>query len=211
MKATTKQENSSNSSAVKEQENTTERNGTKPAQQPFLETFFGNMLKDIYWAEQHLLSHLQEIKDAATTEALQEALEEHRLDTQRHISRLERAFRSTGQEPSGKKCEAMEGLVKEAKSIIAETREGSMTRDAALIIAVQKIAHYKIASYGGMVQLALTMGLPKAADLLDDTLIEEEEYDRALTGIAEGFINVEADRETHYSWASSEKQEAASA
>ncbi len=70
-----------------------------------------------------------------------------------------------------------------------------MTRDAALIIAAQKIEHYEIASYGGLVQLAITLGKHRAADILDKTLSEEEETDQLLTDIAEGHINIEAEEE----------------
>ena len=89
----------------------------------------------------------------------------------------------------------MEGLTKEAESIIKETEEMSMTRDAALIIAAQKVEHYEIASYGGMVQLAITMGWQQIADILDKTLEEEEDTDQLLTDIAEEFINIEAEGE----------------
>jgi len=89
----------------------------------------------------------------------------------------------------------MDGLIKEGKTIINETREGSMTRDAALIIAAQKVEHYEIATYGGLVQLALTLGKNRVASLLDKTLQEEEETDRQLTDIAESYINFQAEEE----------------
>jgi ferritin-like metal-binding protein YciE len=123
----------------------------------YLENFFMEMLKDIYWAEQLLVKTLPKLKDAATTEELKDAFEDHLYQTQKHVSRLEKVFQLKGKKAEGKKCEAMEGLVKEAENIIKETKEGSMTRDAALIIAAQKVEHYEIASYGGMVQLAITM------------------------------------------------------
>jgi len=180
-------------------------------QTPLLEKLFCDMLKDMYWAEQHLLKALPKMKEAATTEALQDALEDHLYETHKHVSRLEKVFSTIGKPVEGKKCEAMEGLVRECETLIKETKEGSMTRDAALIIAAQKVEHYEIATYGSLVQLALTMGLHKAADILDDTLMEEEQCDRALTDIAEGFINIEADQEGNYSWKSSERKEKAEA
>jgi ferritin-like metal-binding protein YciE len=171
-----------------------------PAQKPMLEKFFTDMLKDIYWAEQHLVKELPKMVEAATSTELKESFDDHLYETQRHIKRLEKVFDMIGQKAEAKKCEAMEGLTKEAASIIQETKKGSMTRDAALIIASQKIEHYEIATYGGLVQLAITMGLHKAADILDETLVEEIECDEALTEIAEEYINVEADKEDNYSW-----------
>jgi len=186
-------------------------NGTKEASQKsnktsLLEKFFVDQLKDIYYAEQHLVKSLPEMKNAATSEELEDAFEDHLKQTERHVKRLEKVFKLLKQKPEGKKCEAIEGLTKEAKNIISETKEGSMTRDAALIIAAQKIEHYEIASYGGLVQLAITMDLHSAAELLDKTLQEEEDTDATLTQIAETSINVQAENEGAYSWQQEEKE-----
>ena len=184
-------------------------NGTKQqksGQESLLEKFFMDQLKDIYYAEQALLKALPEMQKAATTEELEDAFKSHTEQTQRHVTRLEKIFKLLGKEAEGKKCEAIEGLIKEAKSIISETKEGTMTRDVALIIAAQKVEHYEIATYGGLVQLAITMGLERAADLLDKTLNEEEDTDKALTRIAERHINIEAEEEGKYSWKNKEKE-----
>jgi len=165
-----------------------------------LEKFFISQLQDIYYAEQQLVKSLPEIAKACTTEELEDAFNDHLAQTERHVKRLEKVFNIIGKEAEGKQCEAMDGLLKEAKNIIAETKKGSMTRDAALIIAAQKVEHYEIASYGGLVQLAITMDLRRAADLLDKTLNEEEQTDLLLTNIAESHINMEAEDEGNYSW-----------
>jgi ferritin-like metal-binding protein YciE len=171
-------------------------NGSEsPKKETQLEKFFHDQLKDIYYAEQHLLKALDEMKEACTTEELEDAFCDHRTQTERHIKRLERIFSMLGKKAEGKKCEAIEGLIKEAKSIISETKKGTMTRDAALIIAAQKVEHYEIATYGGLVQLAVTLGKHNAADLLDKTLSEEEQTDRLLTNIAEAHINIDAKEE----------------
>ena len=167
----------------------------------YLEKFFLDQLKDIYYAEQKITQSLPKLKEAATTEELKEAFEDHLHQTQRHVKRLEKVFETLGKKAEGKKCEAIEGITKEVESIIAETEEGSMTRDAALIIAAQKVEHYEIATYGGLVQLAITMHLHNAADLLDKTLVEEEDTDARLTAIAENEVNLGADHEgNRYSW-----------
>lgn len=157
--------------------------------------FFMDALKDIYFAEKHILEALPKMQKAATTEELQEAFEDHHLMTQKQISRLEKVFRSIDEKPEAKKCDAIIGIVKESENIIKETEEGTMTRDAALIIAAQKVEHYEIATYGGLVALAETLELYKAADLLQTTLDEEEQTDRDLTDIAETSINFSASEE----------------
>jgi len=160
-----------------------------------LEKFFMDQLKDIYYAEQQILKALPEMEEACTTEQLKEAFNDHLHQTQKHVKRLEKAFTAMGVKAEGKKCDAIEGIIKEGKTIIEETKEGSMTRDAALIIAAQKVEHYEIATYGGLVQLAITMGKHEVADILDKTLLEEEDTDRTLTDIAESCINMEAEME----------------
>jgi len=161
-----------------------------------LQKLFRDQLADIYYAEQQLLKALEEMKQAATTEELEDAFQTHRDQTQRHIQRLEKVFKSLGEEASGKKCAAIEGIIEEARQIISETKEQTMTRDAALIIAAQKAEHYEIATYGGLVQLAITLEMHRAAELLDKTLQEEEETDELLTDIAESHINMDAENES---------------
>ena len=160
-----------------------------------LEKFFLDQLKDIYYAEQQLVKALNEMKSQCTTEELEDAFEDHQKMTERQVKRFEKVFQLLEEKPEGKKCEAMDGLIKEGKTIISETKQGSMTRDAALIIAAQKIEHYEIATYGGLVALALTLGKRRAAGLLDKTLQEEEETDELLTDIAESYINFQAEEE----------------
>ena len=115
--------------------------------------------------------------------------------TRKQIDRLEKVFQQMGKRPQGKKCEAMQGLIEESEEIITETKNDTFTRDAALIIAAQKVEHYEIASYGGLAQLARTMNKKGIANTLATTLNEEKKTDDLLTRIAEKGINVEAAEE----------------
>jgi ferritin-like metal-binding protein YciE len=184
-------------------------NKENKANESLLEKFFTDQLQDIYYAEQQLLKALPKMQQAATTEELEDAFADHTTQTERHVKRLERVFKIIGKKAGGKKCEAMDGLVREAETIISETKEGTMTRDAALIIAAQKVEHYEIASYGGLVQLAITMQLSRVADILEKTLNEEEDTDQLLTFIAESHINMEAEDEGVYSWEKEKRSETA--
>ena len=161
-----------------------------------LQKFFEDSLKDIYWAEKSLTKALPKMQEAATTEELKDAIEEHLAQTETQVKRLEQVFELIGKKAEAKKCEAMAGLIKEGESIIEETEDGSMTRDVGIIMAAQKVEHYEIATYGGLAQIATTMGLDEAADLLNETLEEEKETDQLLTEIAENNINWEAEGET---------------
>jgi ferritin-like metal-binding protein YciE len=186
-----------------------ERTNGRSAKSPsYLQKFFIDQLKDMYYAEKELINKgLPDMKKATTTEELEDAFDNHIRQTERQVKRLEKVFQLVGKKPEGKRCEAMDGLLKEGKTIIGETEENSMTRDAALIIASQKIEHYEIATYGGLVQLAVTMGLTRAAELLDKTLKEEEETDELLTMIAESHVNVDAEQEGDYVWEKEDVEE----
>lgn len=160
-----------------------------------LREFFIDSLKDIYWAEKHLTKALPKMQKAATSEELKTAFEEHLAQTEEQIQRLEQVFEIMGEPAKAKKCDAMEGLTKEAQSIIEETEKGTATRDVALIMAAQKVEHYEIATYGGLAQLAGTLGLEDAKELLGMTLQEEKDTDENLTAIAENDINIQAAEE----------------
>lgn len=155
---------------------------------------FEDELKDIYWAEKALVKALPKMAKNASSEELVQAIEKHLEETEEHVSRCEEIFALLGKEPRGKKCEAMEGLLKEAQTIIEEAEEGMM-RDAAIISAAQKVEHYEIASYGTLRTFAQTLGLDDAADILESTLAEEKQTDESLSELATSAINLGAAEE----------------
>lgn len=160
-----------------------------------LKEFFIDSLKDIYWAEKNLVKALPKMAKKATSEELRAALQTHLAETENQVTKLEQVFASIDEKAQAKKCEAMEGLIKEAESIMSETEDGTMTRDVGIIAAAQKVEHYEIASYGTIRTLADVLGLPEASELLNQILEEEKKTDSALSQIAEGFINQAALRE----------------
>lgn len=168
------------------------RNAGAGAEDSLLQELFVDSLKDIYYAEKAIVKALPKMKKAATSEQLVTAFEEHLVVTKGQVERLEQVFESIGEKVGSKKCEAIEGLIKEAESIIEDTDEGTSTRDVGLILGAQKVEHYEIASYGGLRQLAITLGYTEAADLLQQTLDEEKQTDLLLTDIAENNINYQA-------------------
>ena len=111
------------------------------------------------------------------------------------MSRLEQVFELLEEKPLAKKCDAMEGLTKEGEGIIESTESGTATRDVGIILASQKVEHYEIATYGGLTQLAKTLGLDDVAELLYQTLAEEKAADQLLTDVAENNINYKASEE----------------
>lgn len=156
---------------------------------------FTDELKDIYWAEKHLVKALPKMQKAASAAELADAFGKHLEETKGHVERLEEVFGLLGKKAQAKKCDAMEGLVEESKSIIEDTEDGTATRDVGLILAAQKVEHYEIATYGGLAQLAKTLKLGEVAKILGQTLEEEKRCDETLSGIAENDINYEASEE----------------
>ncbi|MBB5394736.1 MULTISPECIES: ferritin-like domain-containing protein [unclassified Mucilaginibacter] len=154
--------------------------------------FFVDELKDIYWAEKHLVKALPKMKKAATSPELAAAIDKHTAETETHIATLEQVFELLEEKPAAKKCDAMAGLLEEGNGIIEDTDSGTMIRDAGLILAAQKIEHYEIATYGGLRTLAATMGRDDVAELLQQTLDNEKATDEALTTCAESLVNEQA-------------------
>ncbi len=167
----------------------------EPVKDDMLEKFFFGEIKDIYWAEKHLVKTLPKMKKAAHSPELQKAFADHLETTKGHVDRLDKVFKLIGHSPAAKKCEAMDGITKEGESIIEETEAGTATRDVGLILAGQKVEHYEISTYGGLTQLARTLGHDDVAELLEKTLNEEKEADMLLTSIAEDGVNYQASEE----------------
>ena len=165
---------------------------TFPVKDSRLMEFFYGELKDIYWAEKHLVKTLPKMAKAATSVELKAAFTAHLAETKVHCERLEKVFGIINMKAQAKKCEAMEGIIKEGAGIIEETEAGTATRDVGLIFAGQKVEHYEIATYGGLVQLAKTLGLEDCGDIMLQSLNEEKKADEGLTDIAENNINYES-------------------
>ena len=193
-KATSSASKGASKSPQKSNTNSSSNQQQNDESSKFQELFLDE-LKDIYWAEKHLVKALPKMQKAATSDELKNAFQDHLEVTKNQVARLEQAFEMLGKKAQAKKCDAMSGLVEEAQGIIEDTETGSMTRDVALIMAGQKVEHYEIATYGSLAQLAKTMGNTDLADLMTATLNEEKETDELLTNIAENNINTQATAE----------------
>ena len=149
-------------------------------------------LKDLWSAETQITKALPKIIKAATNPKLKKAFNVHLKQTERHIKRLERICKELNESPRGKKCVGMEGLIKEGVELIKEKPEPEVL-DAGLIAAAQHVEHYEMAGYGCVRTWARQLGEDRQAELLQETLDEEEQTDRLLTELAESEINIEAE------------------
>jgi ferritin-like metal-binding protein YciE len=158
-----------------------------------LENVLKLQLRDLYSAEDQLISALPKMAAAAHSRDLKSAFETHLRETRQHKTRLEQAFRMLGCEPKSESCDAMEGLVEEGQEIIDMDGDPEV-KDAALIAAAQRVEHYEIAGYGCARTFARRVGRNDVANLLQETLDEEGNADKILTDIAETWVNAQAAR-----------------
>jgi Mn-containing catalase len=159
---------------------------TSSAESPeALEDLLVDQLRDLLHAEGQLVKALPKMAQAANSEALQRAFETHFEETKTHVERLKEVFGLVGAQPKGKTCRGMQGLVEEGEEVIQEGEgKDPAAADLALIAAAQKVEHYEISAYGTARTLAGQAGLPTAAEILSQTLAEEEVSDNLLTQIA---------------------------
>jgi ferritin-like metal-binding protein YciE len=145
-------------------------------------------LRDIYHAEKQLVRALPKMAKKAKSDELRQAFELHLEETKGQVERLDQVFQQLDSRSSGKRCEAMEGLIEEAKEMMEEISTPEVL-DAAMIAAAQKVEHYEIASYGSVCALAEALGQKEAAKLLEETLNEEKATDQRLNQIALSSVN----------------------
>lgn len=148
---------------------------------------FDHTLKDIYWAENALVKALPKVSRSVNNAELKVAIDEHLTETKGHVKTLEAVFKSLGKEASGEKCDAMEGLLKEADGIIAEASGHAL--DVALIGAAQAVEHYEISRYGTLREWAKELGHDEAHTLLSSILDEEKAANNKLTALAVMAVN----------------------
>ncbi len=149
-----------------------------------LKQLFLDELADVYDAEQQLTKALPQMIKAAQNDELKEGFESHLEETREHVKRLEQAAKNMGVSLKKTTCEAMKGLIEEAKELIDE-HEDSSALDDALIAAAQKVEHYEIATYGTLCAWAERLEFEEPLELLEQTLDEEKAADEKLTVVAE--------------------------
>ncbi|MGA2599203.1 MAG: ferritin-like domain-containing protein [Bryobacteraceae bacterium] len=153
-----------------------------------LQDLFLDELRDLYDAEKQLVKALPKMAAASSSIELRQAFENHLVETEAHVERLETIFSEMDAKSGGETCDAMKGLIKEGDKLASNVDESPL-RDAGLIGAGNRVEHYEIAAYGTARTFAEKLGLSNAVELLEATLEEEEEADRKLTEIAENIVN----------------------
>lgn len=185
-KTVSKKTSSKSASTTKRGKTPAKKNASKG-----LKDLFEDGLKDIYWAEKALVKNLPKMHKNATDKKLKLAIENHLLETEVHVKRLEECFKSLKKRAQAKKCDAMQGLLDEGKSIMEETEPGTV-RDAGIIAAAQKVEHYEISTYGTLAAYAKVLKENVCLKNLLATLNEEKKCDKTLSKIADIGLNSKA-------------------
>lgn len=153
-----------------------------------MDDLFIHTLRDIYYAENQIVRALPEMVEKASTPALKAGFQKHLEETEGQVRRLDEAFKLLGVDASGVECQAIDGILSEAREIAGEVDDKSVL-DAALIAAAQAVEHYEITRYGTLVSWAQRLGRDDLASLFEETLAEEKATDQKLTSIAEETVN----------------------
>lgn len=129
--------------------------------------------------------------EAATNPELKQQLETGVQACQTNAQRLEQVFQSMGKQPETNTNQIARAMNEEVSNMISNT-DASPVRDAALIVAGNQMAHYKIANYGSLRTYAELIGNQQAAQLLQQTLDDVKQADQRLTEIATNQVNQQA-------------------
>ena len=153
-----------------------------------LESLLHDGLRDIYYAEKKIMKALPKMIRAAQSTDLQAAFDKHLTETEQQVERLQQVFELMGKRAQAKTCPAIDGILEEGEEVM-ETYKGSPALDAGLVAAAQAVEHYEMAWYGTLCAWASVLGMDDAADLLQQTLVEETATDEALSSLADASIN----------------------
>jgi len=174
------------------------KEGTDPEMALFHRHHFDSMndllvdqLEDLYDAEKRQCDTHQKLAEKTETPELAEVFRRQDSIARTHVTRLESALRELGKEPKAETCDAMKGLVKEAEHLLGAAGDPSV-RDAALIASAQRIMHYEMAGYGTARTFAEELGHQQIAQLMQQSLDDEEQADKQLTDLAMRRVNPNA-------------------
>lgn len=156
-----------------------------------LERLFVEELRDVYFAEKQLVRALGKLAKNANDEALSKAFDDHRTETEEHVSRLEKVFDTLDLKPRGKTCHGIKGIIEEGEEMMEEEGDEAVL-DAGLIAGAQRAEHYEMAAYGTLRHYAQRLGNARAEELFARTLEEEKAADAKLNEIAKRLVNQKA-------------------
>jgi Mn-containing catalase len=148
-------------------------------------------LRDILHAEKQLTKALPKMAETARFDRLRELFEQHLVETEEQVERLNECFALLGETARAKPCKGMAGLVEEGQEVMkkSETKDDAMA-DLALIGAAQRVEHYEMSAYTTAKNLAQQLRHSALVALLSKSLAEEENADQLLNQVARSLMSV---------------------
>jgi Mn-containing catalase len=148
-------------------------------------------LRDILHAEKQLTKALPKMAKAARFDRLRELFEQHLIETEEQIERLNECFSLLGEPARAKACKGMMGLVEEGQEVMEEgEKKEDALADLALTGAAQRVEHYEMSAYTTAKNLAQQLRHSAIVALLAKSLAEEENADQLLNQVARTLMSV---------------------
>ena len=132
-------------------------------------------LADLLYAERRFLTGTKTMAKETNDPAVKPRIEQHVAETEKQIERLERAFASIGEKAKGEKCDAAIGLREEHDSFKSEEKPSKALLEAFDLGSGLRVEHYEIAGYRSAIAVATALGETECADILRESLAEEED------------------------------------
>lgn len=156
-----------------------------------LEDLFVHTLQDIYYAEHQIIKALPTMIEKASNPKLKQGFTQHLEETREQVNRLDQVFKTLGVPAKGVTCQAIEGILTEAKEVMSEISDKTVL-DIGMAASAQAVEHYEMSRYGTLIALAQKLGHQDCVALLQKTLAEEKEADRKLTDVSETVVSKQA-------------------
>ena len=122
---------------------------------------------------------------------LRELFEQHLMETEQQIDRLNECLSLLGETPRAKPCKGMMGLVEEGQEVMEKGQQKEdAPADLALIGAAQRVEHYEISGYTTAKNLAQQLRHSAIVELLSKSLAEEENSDQLLNQVARTLMSI---------------------
>jgi ferritin-like metal-binding protein YciE len=157
------------------------------AEKKTLNDLLEDEIKDLYSAEKQLTKAIPKMAKGSHDPALAAAFKNHLKETEGQVARLEKIGKLLDIKPSGKKCEGMEGVIKEGAEALAEDGDDTIL-DLGIIGAGSRVEHYEMSGYLTAISLAQRIGAGEVVGLLQQSLKEEQAAEQTLRKIASGLI-----------------------
>ncbi len=156
-----------------------------------LNELFTHQLKDMWSAQTQFADAFDKMLPQIKSSKLENEVKTLRTELKKHVDELERLGKSLDFDHRGNKCEAAEGLVREAKEFL-DTNADSEVRDAGLVANLQRMLHYNIAGFGTAASYARELDLDDVFITLNDMLETCRAYDSHMTQVAKQTLNRQA-------------------